>query len=751
MRPADYYQLGYAQYQQGDFIHAVNSFKEATSQDSVLSQNSFYHLGASLLKINNKPEAREAFKRASAMKGDPALRDDATVQYAKLSYELKKDREAINALQRIKSDSKNYSEAQNLLAALFMHTRDYQRAVDALEEISPRSAKLNEAYQSVTYHRALQLLNSGNKTGATAYLQKSLKHNTDKNIAAQCHFWLGSIAQDNNKFDESKKSLNTFITAAKTLRDLPDESNLAMGHYLQGYNLLKQEDFSGATANFKSALDLLKGANPAIRNANTRATILSDVQIRLGDCNFKSKNYDAAISAYEEVIRKKYDDADYAMLNLSVIYGLQDQREEKVTELNNFLNKFPKSKYVDEALLEQGKTFQEMGKFREMQVPLKRLVGQLNRSALVPEAYVLLGQSCFELNDLDAAISFYKKVFEFQPESKDRISACNGLREIYIDQKADAEGYLSLANSLKCGGEDISNDDLTFQTAQRQADQGKFTQAIDGFNNYIRKFPDGNNLLPAYNGRANAYVQIKNYSLALKDYQSIVRLGNSNYYLPAAKNGAYLAFNELKDPGTAVEMAAIWEESSRDEKDKLNARLLALEAAFLSGNAAKVYTLSQKIASSTSADGNQKNRAKYLQGISAFRNNDYPIALPALLQVSESDDEEKAAEAWACILQIYLKQNRFEDMETAFDTANDRTDGYPDFQASVFLSMAEMNFARKNTDEAQTILEIVEDSYQGDNQDVNKRIKDLKNKLKTNPGSKNKNSDSLLDMDDRNN
>jgi thioredoxin-like negative regulator of GroEL len=119
--------------------------------------------------------------------------------------------------------------------------------------------------------------------------------------------------------------------------------------------------------------------------------------------------------------------------------------------------------------------------------------------------------------------------------------------------------------------------------------------------------------------------------------------------------------------------------------------------------------------------------------------------------VSESDDEEKAAEAWACILQIYLKQNRFEDMETAFDTANDRTDGYPDFQASVFLSMAEMNFARKNTDEAQTILEIVEDSYQGDNQDVNKRIKDLKNKLKTNPGSKNKNSDSLLDMDDRNN
>jgi hypothetical protein len=68
------------------------------------------------------------------MNFDKSMKEDALFNYAKLSYELKYDREAIEALATNRPGSKYYEDAQALMSEVFLNTRDYDRAIATLEE-----------------------------------------------------------------------------------------------------------------------------------------------------------------------------------------------------------------------------------------------------------------------------------------------------------------------------------------------------------------------------------------------------------------------------------------------------------------------------------------------------------------------------------------------------------------------------------------------------------------------------------------
>jgi TolA-binding protein len=53
-----------------------------------VAQNAYYHLGESYLNLDKKQEALNAFKNASEMNFDLAIQEDASLNYAKLSYEM---------------------------------------------------------------------------------------------------------------------------------------------------------------------------------------------------------------------------------------------------------------------------------------------------------------------------------------------------------------------------------------------------------------------------------------------------------------------------------------------------------------------------------------------------------------------------------------------------------------------------------------------------------------------------------------
>jgi len=722
LRPADYYQIGYSQYQNGFYKQAIENFEQLTKQDSLLGQNGLYHLGDCYIRTGNKFAARNAFGQASSLNYDRSVKEDALFNYAKLSYELKYDRDAIEALQRVPVGSKYYEDAQALMSEVFLNTRDYDRAVSTLETVKNRTPRLNETYQKVAYYRGVQLYQNNQKDEARRYFNKSLEVPSDRRIATLCSFWMGAIANESGEFAASKQHLNAFINQAKNYGDLPEESNLAMGSYIQGYNFLKGKEYKNALGYFKTAVEGIKRNEDRLRSDQIKNGVLSDVILRAGDCHFKLNQYNEAIAYYNDAINRKEEGFEYALYQKAIIRGLQGQPADKIVALENLVDKYPTSRFTDEALYQLGSTYQDLGKFDQAVQPLRKLVQDFRgKSGLINQSLLRLGLISYNQGNTNAATNYYKQVFANNPEAAEAKDALSALEEIYVKDLNRPDEYLAFLETVP--GYNIntaSKDSVIYQSANIQFQNGKYQMAIEGFTNYLAKYPTGRNALPALYNRAESYAQpaIGKYGIALKDYAAVVARGPSKFYPKAAEKAALIALNTEKDYAQAFEFARKWEENSANNNSRFDAQLTALKAAYFTNNSVSVEEYARKINASGSASKDQLATANFYLGKMAYDKGDLGKAYPALLNVTQNSTTEATAEAYHYVAQILYKQRKYQEAEEMITNANQASAGYDDWIARNLLLLSDVYFDQGDKNSASAAIEVVLENYKGNDDKI---------------------------------
>lgn len=762
LRPADYYQLGYAQYQSGMYKPAIDNFEELSKQDSLLGQNGLYHLGDCYLRVkdkNSKFNARNAFGQAASMNYDKGVKEDALINYAKLSYELKYDRDAIEALQRISPQSKYYDDAQALMSEVFLNTRDYDRAVSTLENVKNRTPRLNETYQQVAYLRGLQLYQNNQKDEARRYFNKSLEFPINKKTATLCSFWLGSISHDNGEYAVSKQHMSGFFNAAKPYAsELPEESNLNMCNYIQGYNNLKLKDYKAALVNFRAAVDGFKKNLP--KNEQIRSAVLGDAVLRAGDCYFKNSQYSDALAMYDEAVRKKYEGFEYALYQKAIIKGLQGNNIDKTIALESLIDDYPNSRYTDEALFQLGDTYFEMEKYDKAIPPFRRITSDFRgKSTLVNPALLKLGLISVNQGSSRVAIDYYKQVFAGNPEPEECKQALDALREIYVKDLGDPEGYNRFIETVpNCGGmkpgQGSSGEATAYESAEYQYNQGRYEKAIELFTNYLAKYPTGSNVLPAYYLRGESYSSQKQYDKAQKDYAAVILKGNSKYYPKAAEKASLIALNTTKDYGQAFEYARKWEDAAMTENSRFDAQLVALQAAYRTNNSVAVAEYANKINQSRLANQEHLAIANFYSGKMAYDKGDYTRAYPALQSVTDNSTSELMAESYHYLAQILYRQRKYADAEEMIGDANKASAGYDDWIARNLILLSDVYADQGDKVSAQAALEGILDNYTGDDKTILDTARQKYNKLTGSTPPKNnageKGAKTLLDLDEGN-
>jgi tetratricopeptide (TPR) repeat protein len=114
----DSYQMGYTYFRIANYPKAASELVKLQQQNDVFSQNGNYTLGEVFLKMDNKQSARSAFFAASRLDFDKQLQEDALYQYAKLSYELDFNTQALDATRlylKNYPNSKRNDEVKTLL------------------------------------------------------------------------------------------------------------------------------------------------------------------------------------------------------------------------------------------------------------------------------------------------------------------------------------------------------------------------------------------------------------------------------------------------------------------------------------------------------------------------------------------------------------------------------------------------------------------------------------------------------------
>jgi tetratricopeptide (TPR) repeat protein len=648
MRAEDWYQLGFCQHRNGKYQDAARSLENLSGQNSKLAQHGLFLLGDCRLRKGDRIGAKNAFSLASRMNYDKEITEESQWNYAKLAYELKQTQEAVDALQAIPQQSKNYADAQNLLSDMLLQTRNFDEALRVIQNSRNKTPKMREAAQKALAYRAMQLMQSGDKVGAKGYFERSLQDAPDAITRAEANYWLGYIAHEQKDYNTSQRYLGDFIRLAKTTSGLSAESSVHMANYLQGYNFLKEKNFKQAQTFFQDAVAGIKREYEYIGSDYVKNQVLGDATLRLGDTYFKSNQYDSAIRYYDEAVSKQYSGFIYALYQKGVIQGLRGNNVEKLITLEKLVTNYPNSDFSPIALTEVGQTYLNLNQLDKAQDAFTRvLTNYKEKKELVVPALLKLGLIAQNKGNNEQAISYYKQVFYNNPSNTDAKTALDRLQDIYVNDLGKPDEYFAFLQTVPGYKPDqIQQDSVTFRAAEVQYEQGNYDRAIQNFTSYLSRFPNSPHTISAYYYRGESYAANKDFNNALVDYENVVNRGSSKFYNKAVEKGALIAYNSSKDFAKALDLYTKMEKAATEESKRFDAELGAMRSAYRLNRTDAVVEFASKVANNSRASKDQAAAANFYLGKIAFDRNELDKAQAAMQKtIQNGGNDEQTAEA----------------------------------------------------------------------------------------------------------
>jgi tetratricopeptide (TPR) repeat protein len=712
-RKEDIYQLAYCQYQTGAYAKAIENFKQLNLLNEKLGQNATYALGDCYLKSDQKDKARSAFQSAASMDFDDGIKQNALFNYGKLSFELGFSTDAIqsfeNYLEKYPSGA-FVDETNELLAAALVETKNYERAYRIMETLKSQSVLIQQAYQKVTYFRAVELYNDKKLDEALALCDKSLKNPLNIDLQALTLYLKAEIEYNQGDYSMAQTNYQRFAQYSTPSLESKGEASKFRADYGSAYCYFKQKNYSDAAIYFGSAID--ESGNTVDTKGKT--ALLPDLYLRYADCEFVTKNYSKAIDGYSKIVAMKWNAADYAQFRKGIILGLESKGTEKIDAMNNLISQFPTSNYVDQAYYEIGETYLDNGNNSAARAAYQSVILKYPNSTLLPRSYLKTAIIDYNSGKKEQSIDDYKDVVLQFPKSKEAKQSLDALKDIYVEiGKADA--YVDFVNNhsdIKISSS--TQDSLMYQSADNAYQAADCNKANSLYETYLSKFPNGLFSNEAHWNRTECLIKAKDFATTLPDFDAIIQNKYSKYYEKALLKASGIAFYELKDYNKAAAYYRQLYIASTSAQNTYTAMIGNFATAVkLNNNDQTIEYADQLINSGTGKDADvqeaffQKGKAYYAKGNKEF-------AFGAFNRVTELPVSEKAVEAKYMVAKILNEQKNYSaSLDTCFKL-KDRYSSYEYWVAKAFVLMADNYSAQGNAFQAKATLESIIQNYDGD-------------------------------------
>lgn len=699
VRREDLYELSYCYYQANQLNKAIDGFKQLSGKDDSLSQHSMYLLGDAYLKTNQKTNARNAFLFCASNSSNPTQKEISKYQYAKLSYELGYQDEALNSLSSFLSDYPNSTynaEAKELLVAVLANTNNYKDALSLLESLDKPSENAKRLYPRILYGRATEYVNDGRLADADVLLDKALKDPYNGSVLAFLNFWKGELAYRNNKLDNAIKYYNAYLSAGSPSGG---EANVNNARYNLGYCYLRKENYAAAQSFFEPL-----GKNPAL-NSNE---LTQDAYIRTADCYFMQKEYSKAKGMYDNVIKFSWPAEDYATFQNSMIAGIKSSTD-KINLLNTMNRKFPTSSLVTDANMEIANTYIADERFRESIPFLNNVLKGDGNASLKPQAYQKLGNAHYNLNNNTEALKQYKTLINQYPNSPEAEDALENVKAIYVEEGKPGE----YADFMRQAGRPISvsaEDSLTYAAAETQYDNGNVNAALTAFGAYLQRFPDGVYSLDANFYRGEIYNSKKDWNNAMTGYEAVAANAPNKYAEKATLEAARINFFELKNYTNAEKYYGQLKQLTGSQENKLEAMRGLLRCQYQQQKWADAVENAKELTAAKGSSTDDKALANMAIAKSYQVGGQYDLAIANYKSVVTLNKAALAAEARYEIASCWLAVNKLADAEkAAFETIN-KSGSYDFWVTKAYILLGDVYFRQKDYFNAKATFQSIVDN-----------------------------------------
>lgn len=652
---ADCYVAGFCEEKSGRTDEAIRWYEKSVQQKDAISQGTYYQLGGLYMKKGDKKKGLMAFQHASEMKFDPKIRKEALFQYAKATYELDYSpfNESIRALDKYIAeypDAKDNDEAYKYLVNVFMTTHNYKDALASMDRIKVKSPAVKKAYQRVALYRGLELFRDLNFQGALRLFDKSLENGSyNPSFKARAQYWRAETLYRLGRTDEA-------FAEYKKFQSLPGSSRLdeyATSFYNMGYHYFNRQDLQQAALFFAKFRE----------NANGNSdNLMGDVYNRLGDCNYASRNFEAALGNYQNAIDINAADADYSLFQKAFTHGLMLDHQSKISDLQTLLSKYPQSPYCDDAIFETGKARERTTDPEGAKSSYKELIAKYPGSILIPKALAQLGLIAYNQNQFDVSISYYKEVIDRYPDTPEARGALTGIKNNYLENN-QVDEYISYTRKLGNGATPSQNeqDSLTYSTAEKQY-MAHASNASEQLSKYLSNFPEGNFTVNAHFYRAEIAYQEGRTEEALRDYEAVISAQDNLFTENALNKAAGLSF-DAREFARALDYFTRIEKLNGAPANMLAASVGIMRCQYELGNWDEVIKVGWKIRSSGKIAPELDRESSYKSAKAYEALKDQTKALPLWRKLSADPKSKEGAEAKYNVCKYYADNNRLKDAE----------------------------------------------------------------------------------------
>ena len=652
-----YYLLGQSYYKLNEYAQASSAFNKIIQADDSLTQNAYYYLGDCYLNLKDKRSAQNAFESASNYDFNLRITEHSSFNFAKLCYELGYPyadptmilQDFINDF----PDSEYLDEAYSYLVNAFLTHKDYSRAIKSMEINGLENIFLQQAYQEVSYYRAVQLFNDGFYKRSIAHFDKALIYSHNKSYESLSYFWRAESYFRLGQFEISINSYQEFQHSPMSSA-LPEFESAS---YHIAYANFKLWHFSEALFAFESFAG----------SADPNDVKLHDTYTRMGDCHYMLKEYSKAINDYMISVSHRGVDSDYAAYQVALAYQQMKDYNEVVQQLINFQIDFPKSTYIDDALYRMGESYIKLDQPGLAIDRFRQIENQYPSSAYLADAKMKIGLVLYNKENYIGSIDEFKNIVSKYPATDIAREAINNARSAYVDI-GDVNSYAEWLEALSFVIVNPSTIDSTsYESAELQYLKGNHEKSFKNFTAYLKNFPKGVFKLPAQFYLGKSAIELDSLDIALNAFESVNSYYNNVYSLPALMQSAQL-YHRLEEYSKAIVAYSSLDDRAETVEAQLFAKQGLMECLFAIGEYDQAIEEAQIVLNSGRVDKRLILKLNTFLARAAFLNLDRELAMEKYSFLNDQSEGELKAEAMYHIAYLSFYEGDLEkSKETIFE------------------------------------------------------------------------------------
>ncbi|GJM30310.1 MAG: hypothetical protein DHS20C17_29450 [Cyclobacteriaceae bacterium] len=671
--PDTQYKLAYALYATGEYDLAQEKFKTLASREEEVGQFASYYLGEVYLRAGNLNYASSSYLKASQDNYNSDIQEAAGFKYAKVQYELGNFAQAIEGLQEFLASypaSEFGNEAGDLLSEAFLSTNNYQQAIEHLERLDIKSARARKTYQKVTYYQGTQFFNNGKYFSAVQMFEKSLGYPIDQEMVLLANYWTAEAYSIGKKYPQA---------IAAYLEVLKDQGQSSHEKYIRsryglGYAYYNTEQYQQALNQFSAFLE----------SYQERDRFLDDALIRVADCHYVLKDYQLAVDRYQQAIRNKSHDQDYALFQQGTVLSIQGDRPRARGNFSLLIGQFPESRFADDAVYQRAQLDLETSKYQEAVNGFTRVINDFQTSVLVPYAYTKRAQAYYNLKQYDKTLGDYQTVLAQYTNHESAHDALIGLQETLnlLNRSSEFDQYFTSYKTANPDNASLAN--IEYETAVNLYLSEDYDIAIQKFQSFINTHPGHNSVYEARFYIAESFYRSEDNNQAIEYYQQVVEDNRINQVNRARRRLGDLWF-EQGQFSKSIQAYHQLEEAARTKKENYYAWSGLMESYLAEKDYTKADLYATKILDQGGVNVNAVNRSMLIRGKVAYHQGDLQTATDHFLSTLNTAQDENGAEAQYMLAKIQFDQGQYKQSNETLYDLNNRFGTYGYWMGKSFL------------------------------------------------------------------